>query len=299
MAKHTLHIRIVNDKNAEISSNSNHTFEIMNILVDGVLQDDLQDWSYSYSHSEDLALDNAYPDRMEGDTSRAFRTGAGSVEIVWYYRNVTNFEAVMFFQPGEPVLHNDFFLSPDGINWKPATPKVSEGSGNWIKYVYVLTDLSDVNFIKTAWKSPGSSPELGQVTLFSFPRINLIGNPGFESKWASWQPGSSFWSISTEESHSGSKSLLSVDSQWNGTVQSDFTVWPYTTYSLACWAKSSGAHLKVLDPGLGVLLDLVTTRNDQWQEYSAKFNSGSNSSLRLYIGTGSAGPHYFDDCEIL
>lgn len=172
LARHTVHVRISPDKNPETGANTQHTFELMSLLVAGAVVDKLDHWGYVYTRTENLALTIGQSDLRDGDTSRAARTGTDPAEIVWHYRNLSDFEAVFFEPPEAPAQPNEFYASPDGLNWKRVSPTVTGGQGNWRKSVYTLSRLTNVNYVKIRWGpgDPAGAPELGQVTIFRVPR---------------------------------------------------------------------------------------------------------------------------------
>ncbi|MBN1310376.1 MAG: hypothetical protein JXB30_03080 [Anaerolineae bacterium] len=167
MTTHTLHVKIIEEKHPETGDNTNHLFELANVFADGALVDNLDDWSYVYSHAGDFEFDFQHVDKVEGDRSRVSSTGESPGEIVWHYRDFTDFEATLYYPPGDEVEHNVFCISADGLNWTLASPTVEGGEGDWIKYVYSLSGLSGVSYIKTMWMNTEASPapQLSRVTI--------------------------------------------------------------------------------------------------------------------------------------
>jgi hypothetical protein len=99
MTAHTLHVRIIDKKNPETGSNANHIVEIANVFAAGALVDDLADWSYVYSYTGDFTFDIQHANRMGGDKSLVAHSSETPGEIVWYYRGLTDFEAVLYLLP--------------------------------------------------------------------------------------------------------------------------------------------------------------------------------------------------------
>jgi hypothetical protein len=165
MTIHTLHIKIIDEKHPETDSNTNHTVEIASVFADGALVDNLDNWNYAYSRVG--RFDFQYFGKIEEDHSRVIPTEEGPAEIVWYYKDLTDFEAVFYDPPEGAVEHNVFCISADGLNWTIASPVVEGGDGNRDRHVYTLTGLTHVSYVKTLWVNPKASlaPALSRVTL--------------------------------------------------------------------------------------------------------------------------------------
>ncbi len=134
------------------------------------LVDELSDWSKVYSHSPDLSFDSSNSGFFENDQIRLRRNNTASQEVVWKQTGLTSFEAVGFFWPGEGVSHLSFFTSADGNNWTAVNPTISGGGGDWKKYSYTLSNLTNVTFVKLRWANGGGqfwNPQVSRVTLTS------------------------------------------------------------------------------------------------------------------------------------
>ncbi len=60
--------------------------------------------------------------------------------------------------------------SDDGVHWTHVTPALSGGTGDWVKYIYTLNNLSNVNFVQMRWSVTANnfwSQKIVQVTLKS------------------------------------------------------------------------------------------------------------------------------------
>lgn len=167
MTTHTLHVKIIDEKHPETGDNTNHIVEIVNVFADGALVDNLGNWNYSYAHTGDFEFDFPPAEEAAGDRSRVFPTGEGPAEIVWHYRDFTNFEAVFFYPPAGEVSQNVFCVSADGANWALATPLVEDGVGDPTRHVYTLSDITGVSYVKTIWTNATDSlvPALGSVAI--------------------------------------------------------------------------------------------------------------------------------------
>ena len=134
-----------------------------------VREDPLDDWSGVHSRTSNLKFDSSNSGYMDSDTSRARRTGAATnEEIVWYESGIKSFEMFAYYWPGEPVSHFSFYVSPDGTNWTSVAPIVSGGTGDWIRYRYLLDDLRSYNasYVKVRWNNTSGeiwSPQIGKV----------------------------------------------------------------------------------------------------------------------------------------
>lgn len=143
-----------------------------------VTVDNLNDWSKSFSHSANMSFDSNYNENFEGDNSRARRNDTSQGEVVWKGNNISSFQATGFFWPGEAQNQFRFFTSKDGQTWNEVKPAVSGGEGNWTKFTYSLTQLSNVNFVKIRWNSGGTfwNPQIGRVTISSAATPAAQGN---------------------------------------------------------------------------------------------------------------------------
>lgn len=136
-----------------------------------VVTDNLNDWSLTYSHTANLTFDKSFPASFSGDTCRALRTTATKEEIVYRLDSLKSFEADIYYWPSEPVVPCSLFLSADGATWQPAAPLITGGAGNWLKYVYSLTGLTNVRFVKIRINNTSGmswSPNISKVKLASW-----------------------------------------------------------------------------------------------------------------------------------
>jgi hypothetical protein len=115
----------------------------------GIMIDNLNDWSHVYQHSKNLAFDTTNSQYMLGDTSRVVRLTATHEFIIWKQTNMVSFQAVSYFWPREPVSSFSFYTSVDGTHWTAITPQVVSLQINWQEYIYTLQGLSGVNNVKS------------------------------------------------------------------------------------------------------------------------------------------------------
>lgn len=133
--------------------------------------------------------------------------------------------------------------------------------------------------------------------------VNMVADGGFEEETASpWQLASGF-SISEEESYSGSQSLaLQGEGVWRYARQT-LQVEPNKDYALLWRAKSDFTGVTD-DPKVAVKImaqslklreyEITEDSGGEWRAHSFLFNSGSNSSLYLDISE-HGGSHFFDE----
>jgi len=134
----------------------------------GIVIDNLDDWSKAYEHSSNLTFDTTNSQYMNGDPSRVMRTTATDESITWRRANMTSFQATAYFWPSEPVSHFSIYTSSDGRNWSRSHPAISSIYSNWLEYIYTLSGLSQVNYVKMVWNNTSGrvwNPELGEVTI--------------------------------------------------------------------------------------------------------------------------------------
>ena len=134
----------------------------------GIVIDNLDDWSKAYERSSNLTFDTTNSQYMKGDPSRVMRTTATNESITWRRANMTSFQATAYFWPSEPVSHFSIYTSSDGRNWSRSHPAISSIYSNWLEYIYTLSGLSKVNYVKMVWNNTSGrvwDPELGEVTI--------------------------------------------------------------------------------------------------------------------------------------
>jgi hypothetical protein len=108
------------------------------------------------------------------------------------------------------------------------------------------------------------------------------------------------WAQSSAASHSGTYSVkLSGTGDWCALKQ-DVTVTANTNYTFSFYGKCStaGSNFKVLDTSNNVIVNGGNvTGNNTWTLYSVSFNSGSRTTVRVYLGDGG-GTNYYDDFSV-
>ena len=158
MTTHTLHVRIIDEKHPETGDNTNHVFELANVFVDGALVDHLDDWHYIYTRSGDFDFHPV--NTGEGDRATVSPAGDDPAEIVWHYRNFTDFEAVFHEVPEDEAQRPAVCVSADGLIWTVAEPEVESDA---TMTVYRLGGVTEANYVKIVWGNPQGA--LGQVTI--------------------------------------------------------------------------------------------------------------------------------------
>jgi hypothetical protein len=130
--------------------------------------DDLNDFSKTHSRTN-ISLEGNNSEFLHGDTSRARRNGTNSEEIVWKQNNLKSFVMDAYFWPNESVQHFTLLVSADGNNWQQVNAAITGGTGDWKKFTYTLSNLSNVNYVKVRWASGGQfwNYQIGKVTLVS------------------------------------------------------------------------------------------------------------------------------------
>jgi hypothetical protein len=152
-----------------IAGGASIPYEVGAAVTSGqALVDNLNDWHAVYAHSKNLSFDVTHSENMHGDTSRAARLTRTNEWIIWQQQNTRLFQAIGYYWPYEPISQFSFYTSVDGNSWTTVTPTVGVLPGIWHEYVYVLPNLSGVNYVKVMWNNTGGqiwNPQLGQVTI--------------------------------------------------------------------------------------------------------------------------------------
>ncbi|WP_159888662.1 hypothetical protein [Paenibacillus puerhi] len=142
------------------------------------IEDDLNDWSKTYSHTSNLWLDGSNSQYLDGDTSRAMRLASTNEEIVWNQVGMKTFQAVTYFVE-EPISPFDLYTSMDGVNWRMENPLITmeKAGSNWTKYTYTLSNLTAVNYVKVRWNNTTGnswSPQIGKVIMNYDPTVQTM-----------------------------------------------------------------------------------------------------------------------------
>src|SRR5260221_12788246 len=106
-------------------------------------------------------LDKAVP-------SCAMRNASDDIGTIAKRDYITYLQATAYFWPSEPVSHFSIYTSSDGRNWSRSHPAISSIYSNWLEYIYTLSGLSQVNYVKMVWNNTSGrvwNPELGEVTI--------------------------------------------------------------------------------------------------------------------------------------
>ena len=131
---------------------------------------------------------------------------------------------------------------------------------------------------------------------------NLATNGSLESDGRNWTLETHF-SISTEQSYTGTKSLKATGTSDNCNAYQIITVEPNTDYVLSFFGKCAApSNYKVLsgDWSSNITGDLAVTANNTWTKYTVMFNSGNNSTISIAIVHNGAPSYtsYYDDFSV-
>lgn len=148
-------------------------------LQEVTMIDELNDWSKTYSHSANLNFDVSCSNACDGDTSCVSRTDNNAGEIIWHQNDIKQFLVTGYFWPYEGINHFTFYTSSDGQNWTLVSPEINGGSGDWVKYIYSLKSLTNVNYVKLCFNSVSGgqiwNPHVGKAEItYSSPGTGFI-----------------------------------------------------------------------------------------------------------------------------
>ncbi len=125
---------------------------------------------------------------------------------------------------------------------------------------------------------------------------NLVTNPGFETgDLTGWACDSGTAAIVTNPVHSGSHALqLNPTSGDDAQCTQTISVQPNTAYTLSAWMQGNYAYLGVTSQSN------VWTSSSSYTQLTYSFNSGSSSSVTIYVhGWYGQGSVYVDDVALL
>jgi hypothetical protein len=146
------------------------------------IDDNLDNFSATYSHSPSVTTDTSSPSLFQGDQARAESApGAPSGSIVWRASGLRSVEAVAYYPdnstPDSGAQNFSFLVSANGADWQvvPADDVqliggTLPGSGDLVPYVYTVDGIRQIMtgavYVRIDWGAgtPGTA-ELGEVRI--------------------------------------------------------------------------------------------------------------------------------------
>ncbi|MEK5253241.1 glycosyl hydrolase [Paenibacillus sp. FSL F4-0125] len=125
-------------------------------------------WNQITSHTANITFDSQNSNYFESWPTRVIRSSATNEEIVWNQNSMSSFKLYGYYWNSEAVSHFSFYTSSNGTSWSQASPAITGGSGTWQSYVYTLSGLSNVNYVKVRWNNTSGqswSPQIAAVTI--------------------------------------------------------------------------------------------------------------------------------------
>jgi hypothetical protein len=144
------------------------------------LIDPLNDFSLVSSKTGALSIDAGSPAQFGGDGGRAKRDSADPASLTWHYDDISSATFTAWYWPDQPVVPLVVSGSVDGETFNSLTPQITGGTGNWKRYDYTVSALTDVNYLRVSWEGAQGepwTPQIGQLTLFS-PNAAEAAAPG-------------------------------------------------------------------------------------------------------------------------
>lgn len=240
-------------------------------------------------------------------STEQFRTGAASLKITSSSQDWNSFASnaitvlpdtdynLTFYGKGSgnavyKVLSGDWSqalaegtTSNTESDWTQVTKSFNTGSQSAI-VIYLSDSASNAFF--------------DDFSLTKAPTVPLNGD--FESgDLTNWNAGASTkFTVTQTEKHSGEYALkvTSASQDWNS-VTTTLPVQTDTNYTLTFYGKGSGnSWIKILTSDWSQTLAEKGTENtsSEWTKQEIKFNSGTNTSLVLYM-SDTSGDAYYDD----
>ena len=206
------------------------------------------------------------------------------------------------------VRHNFQWTTVPGVAISPAYP-YSASAGSQTAYTFNLPQESGdgVRILGT----PGGAKTFTSISTlgvyYKSGSTNLVADPGFElqgsgtvsSPWSTEGPDAHGIDRGLGYSHSGSNNAWINDSStnWDAITQT-ISVQPNTNYTLTGWVQnnfgSNVGYFGVRDSGgQNVLKETTFSASPNYSQLSVSFNSGSNSTVKVYIGFFGQGVEQF------
>jgi hypothetical protein len=160
------------------TANSNEQSATFGALV----TDELNDFSKMYKHSANLGFDTTNTSYFNNDTSRLYKTVSAKQYVIYTAaRDLAGFEVDAYFWPGETVVHNNFYTSPDDVTYTAYTPTITLWGGDWLRYKYTGASLpTGTRYVKIEIANTSAhnwNPEISRVLVFGLAAGQRLSEP--------------------------------------------------------------------------------------------------------------------------
>ncbi|GAC1361948.1 MAG: hypothetical protein PVS3B1_01820 [Ktedonobacteraceae bacterium] len=157
--------RIVPYNTAGVAGTTSNVFQAS---VTKTTIDDLNDWSLTYAHSDDLLFSHDNSNFMSGDSSVVIRKKLAASYIIWKQHSMSSFQMISYVWPHDLKGQFSIYSSLDGKTWSLQMPVVSTIRVDWPERIYSLYGLTNTSYVKVVWDANNVqpwTPALGQVSI--------------------------------------------------------------------------------------------------------------------------------------